>query len=203
MNLDSKTIIQSAELAYNKSLNDPFEPIEESAETYLNDKNYNKENAIDALIKSQSVKIFSASFIANIGGIITRSVSLPSELASLFYPQIKMILTIAYIKGYDIYSNQVKILAIASLTGDNVFDIFNSVGLQIGKKGLVKKISSLPDKTLLAVNEKVSFYLFNKIHKNILINLGKAIPIFSGLVAGICDSVNTLQIGKASKYVFV
>ena len=73
----------------------------ELAESYLS-KNSTIDEAIDSLIRWQNTKAATSGFLTGLGGLITLPVAIPANLASVIYVQIRMIGTIAYMRGYDL-----------------------------------------------------------------------------------------------------
>ena len=202
--IDASSLLSAAEWGYNTAVNGIhlLWTVQKFADDYLRAKNYNKNEAIDSLIRFQVAKTFSSGFISNIGGIATLPVAVPAELTSLFYIQLRMVAAIAYIRGYDIYCDQIKVLAIACLVGDTVINIFKDVGLQIGKDLLLNTVKSIPIKILLEINKRVGMRLLTKFGQTGIVNIGKIIPIVSGVIGGTIDSSSTLSVGKVCKKVF-
>ena len=202
--IDASSLLSAAEWGYNTAVNGIhlLWTVQKFADDYLRTKNYNKNEAIDSLIRFQVAKTFSSGFISNIGGIATLPVAVPAELTSLFYIQLRMVAAIAYIRGYDIYCDQIKVLAIACLVGDTVINIFKDVGLQIGKDLLLNTVKSIPIKILLEINKRVGMRLLTKFGQTGIVNIGKIIPIVSGVIGGTIDSSSTLSVGKVCKKVF-
>lgn len=89
--------------------------IEELAEDYLY-KSSSKKKAIDDLIGYQTLLCGTNGFITGLGGLLVLPVAIPTNILSTIYIQLRMIAAIAYINGYDIYSDQVRTIAYACLT---------------------------------------------------------------------------------------
>ena len=91
------------------------ETAEELAESYLR-KNSPIEKAIDSLIRWQNAKGATSGFLTWLGGLITLPVAIPANIAFVMYVQIRMIATIAHMKGYDLKDDQVKTFVFVCLT---------------------------------------------------------------------------------------
>ena len=175
--------------------------VEELAEDYLM-KNSNKEKAIDDLIAYQTVLCGTNGFVAGLGGLLVLPVAIPANIASVIYVQLRMIAAIAYINGYDIHSDQVRILAYTCLTGSSATNILKNVGIKIGEKAAVNALKKIPGAILVKINQQVGFRLVTKFGQKGLINLGKMIPILGGVIGGGFDTVTTIGIGNITKVVF-
>ncbi|WP_347714585.1 EcsC family protein [uncultured Parvimonas sp.] len=175
--------------------------VEELAEDYLM-KNSDKEKAIDDLIAYQTVLCGTNGFVAGLGGLLVLPVAIPANIASVIYVQLRMIAAIAYINGYDIHSDQVRILAYTCLTGSSATNILKNVGIKIGEKAAVNALKKIPGAILVKINQQVGFRLVTKFGQKGLINLGKMIPILGGVIGGGFDTVTTIGIGNITKVVF-
>ena len=115
-NLTVETINRTLEWGYEKALNGlpGTDNILELAEDYLS-KNSTVDEAIDSLIRWQNTKAATSGFLTGLGGLITLPVAIPANLASVLYVQIRMIGTIAYMRGYDLKMIKLKPLYLHAL----------------------------------------------------------------------------------------
>ena len=107
--------------------------IEELAEDYLY-KSSSKKKAIDDLIGYQTLLCGTNGFITGLGGLLVLPVAIPTNILSTIYIQLRMIAAIAYINGYDIYSDQVRTIAYACLTGSSATKVLKNVGIKVNIK---------------------------------------------------------------------
>ena len=175
--------------------------VEELAEDYLT-KNSDKEKAIDDLIAYQTLLCGTNGFVAGLGGLLVLPVAIPANIASVIYVQLRMIAAIAYVNGYDVHSDQVRVLAYTCLTGSSATNILKNVGIKIGEKAAVNALKKVPGALLVKINQQVGFRLVTKFGQKGLINLGKMIPILGGVIGGGFDTVTTIGIGNITKVVF-
>ena len=171
--------------------------IEELAEDYLY-KSSSKKKAIDDLIGYQTLLCGTNGFITGLGGLLVLPVAIPTNILSTIYIQLRMIAAIAYINGYDIYSDQVRTIAYACLTGSSTTKVLKNVGIKIGEKVVINVIKKIPVEVLVKINQQVGFRLVTKFGQKGLVNFGKMIP----LVGGAFDTGMTLTIGNIAKKVF-
>lgn len=164
--------------------------IEEMANEYLS-KHDSKEKACKEMIKNQIIKCTTSGFISGFGGLITLPVSIPANVGSVLYVQMRMIACTAYFAGYDLNSDQTQTFVYACLAGVAVNELLKQAGIKFGMKvaeGLIKKI---PGKVLTKINQKVGFRFITKFGTKGLVNLGKMIPGIGAVVGGGLDLVET------------
>lgn len=66
--------------------------------------------AIKSMQNKQIAKCTASGFVTGFGGLITLPVTIPANISSVLYVQMRMIACTAYMAGYDIHSDQVKTL---------------------------------------------------------------------------------------------
>ena len=175
--------------------------IEELAEDYLA-KTSSREKAIDKLIGYQTVLCGTNGFITGLGGLLVLPVAIPANVAGVIYVQLRMTAAIAYINGYDIYSDQVRTIAYACLTGSSAANILKNVGIKISEKMAVNALKRVPGAILIKINQQVGFRLVTKFGQKGLVNVIKMMPLVGGVVGGVFDTGMTLTIGNIAKKVF-
>lgn len=197
-------IQQMLDWAYDKALDGipVIDSAYEMAENFLS-KHETADKAIDSLIRWQNTKAATSGFLTGLGGIIVLPVTLPANVASVMYVQVRMIAAIAHIKGYDLKDDQVKTFVFVCLTGKSASDIFKSTGIKVGNAFAKQGVVKIPGKVIVTINQKVGFRLLTKFGEKGAINLGKAIPIAGGVIGGAVDGIGTGIIGKTAKKVFV
>jgi hypothetical protein len=175
--------------------------IEELAEDYLA-KTSSIEKAIDKLIGYQTVLCGTNGFITGLGGLLVLPVTIPTNVAGVIYVQLRMIAAIAHINGYDIYSDQVRTIAYACLTGSSAANILKNMGIKISEKMAVNALKRAPGAILIKINQQVGFRLVTKFGQKGLVNVIKMMPLVGGVVGGVFDTGMTLTIGNIAKKVF-
>ena len=175
--------------------------IEELAEDYLA-KTSSREKAIDKLIGYQIVLCGTNGFITGLGGLLVLPVAIPANVAGVIYVQLRMTAAIAYINGYDIYSDQVRTIAYACLTGSSAANILKNVGIKVSEKMAVNALKRVPGAILIKINQQVGFRLVTKFGQKGLVNVIKMMPLIGGVVGGVFDTGMTLTIGNIAKKVF-
>ena len=123
-------------------------------------------------------------------------VTIPANITSVILVQMRMIATIAYMRGYDLKSDQVQTFVYASLTGTSVADIAKKAGIIIANKMATGVIKKIPGKVLTKINQAVGFRLVTKFGTKGAVNLGKMVPIAGALIGGVVDTASTQIIAK-------
>ena len=176
--------------------------IDRLAGDYLS-KHASKEEAIKDMLKKQVLKCTTSGFITGFGGAITLPVTIPANIGSVLYVQMRMIACTAYMSGYDISSDQVQTLVYACLAGLSVGEIAKQFGIKFGQKVAVGMIEKIPGKVLTKINQKVGFKLLTKFGEKGLINLGKLVPGVGAVINGGVDFAETKAIAKRAYQMFV
>lgn len=177
-------------------------PIEKMADDYLQ-HNATVEDAAKDMIHKQVIKCTTSGFITNLGGVITLPVTIPANVGSVMYVQMRMIACAAYMAGYDVHTDQVQTLVYACLAGVSVMEVVKKAGIKIGQKGLENLIDKIPGKVLIAINQKVGFRMLTKFGETGAINIGKVIPVVGGVIGGGFDFIDTKFIGNRAYNQFI
>lgn len=203
-NLTEIKIMQVLDWAYDKAVNGTpgLDSAFELAEDYMKG-NGSRVDQVNSLIRWQNTKAGTSGFLTGLGGIITLPVTVPANIASVMYVQIRMIAAIAHMGGHNLKDDKVKTLIYACLTGNAAKDILKDVGIVFGRKLTESAIKNISGKTITAINQKVGFRLLTKFGEKGLVNLGKAIPLVGGLVGATFDSVATNTIGNIARSAFI
>lgn len=189
----TKTLIaQTLDWAYLKALNG-FAGTDSAialGENYLKGKG-KLSDQVDSLIRWQTAKAATSGFVTGTGGIVTMPLTVPANIASVLYLQIRMITAIAYMGGHDVTDDKVRSLVYISLVGNGAKELMKEVGVRATEKLLTKTL------------ESVSVKLATKIGEKGVASLGKAVPFVGGIVGGSFDWASTRVVGKVAKHIFI
>jgi hypothetical protein len=201
--LTESKMTQVLDWAYEKAVNGlpGTDTAAKLAENYLS-KHSSVEEAIDSLIRWQNAKGITSGFLTGLGGLITLPVAIPANVASVMYVQIRMIATIANMRGYDLKDDQVKTFVFVCLTGQAASDILKQAGIKLGTSLATQVIKKIPGEVIKAINKAVGVKLVTKFGQKGIVNLGKAVPLIGGVIGGAVDGIGTNTIGKTAKKVF-
>ena len=203
--LSQEDIMKLLDSLYEKSLNGVpkvSKPISVFADDYLQ-KYPDKSIAARKMLDNQVIKCTTSGFITGFGGVITLPVTIPANVGSVLYVQMRMIACTAYMGGYDVNSDQVQTLVYACLAGVAVADIIKQAGIKTGTKMLTAAIKKIPGKTFTAINQKVGFRFITKFGSKGILNLGKMVPVVGAVVGGGIDMLDTKIIAKRAYKWFI
>lgn len=214
----SGTVVMSAEEAessrkglrtldklYNMAINGlpTSKPADKLGMEYLQKYNGDQKKAADVLIRNQVTKCTTTGFLTGLGGFITLPITIPADLASSMYIQVRMIAAIAYIGGYSLHDDAVKTMIYATLLRIDLGNVLKQVGVKAANKAALAGLKKLPGKVLVAVNQKLGFRFITKFGQKGIINLGKGIPCVGGILNGGINLAETKIIAKDAVKAFL
>lgn len=181
---------------------------EELANEYLSkqhskDQMTNRRKAASQFTGWQIAKCTTTGFLLGIPGGPALVATIPADLASAIYVQLRMIATIAVIGGYDVNENVVKSMVYCCMGGLSANQALKEVGIAIGGKVALAGIKKIPGKALIAVNKKVGFRLLTKFGQKGIINLGKLVPVVGGVLGGGFNFAETAALAKIARRQFI
>lgn len=197
-------IMELLDACYQKSINGISKispPIDQFADDYLK-KNPDPAKAAKSMIQHQIAKCTTSGVLTGFGGLVTLPVSIPANMSSVLYVQMRMIACTAYMAGLDVYSDQVQTLIYACLAGVSVNGVFKKFGIKLGEKVANDLIKKIPGQALVKINQKVGFRLVTKFGQKGLLNLGKMIPGIGAVINGSFDFAETKIIGNRAYNLF-
>lgn len=202
--ISQEDIFKMLNVCYEKSLNG-INKVSPSIEDFANDylkKEKDKEKAVKAMLKNQILKCTTSGFITGFGGFITMPVTIPANVGSVLYVQMRMIACTAYLAGYDLKSDQVQTFVYACLAGVSVNEVLKQAGVKLGVKLATKTIEKIPGKVLTKINQKIGFRFITKFGEKGIVNLGKAVPGVGAVVSGGLDYAETKLIANRAYKMF-
>lgn len=204
INIDESTMSKALDFAYTKAVHGVkgLDTAEDLAKDYMK-TDESLEIQVNNLIKWQNAKAGTSGFVTGLGGIITMPVTLPANITSVLFVQIRMISAIAHMGGYDLKDDKVKTFVYACLVGSSAKEIIKKAGIEIGKKIATNAIKNISGKVIVQINQKVGFRLVTKFGEKGIVNLGKAVPLLGGIIGGAVDTVSTNTIGNTARDIFI
>ena len=191
--ISQQDILDFLNVCYQKMLNgipNVSPPVEEMAEDYLS-KYETADEAIKAMIKNQIIKCTTSGIITGFGGIVTLPITIPANISSVLYVQMRMIACCAYMAGYDLRSDQTQSFVYACLAGVSINQFIKRAGIEFGIKFTNKLVEKIPGKALTAINQKVGFRFITKFGSKGIVNIGKLVPGVGAVVGGGLDFAET------------
>ena len=202
--LSENMIMQVLDWGYDKAVGGflGLDSARDLAADYMKIKGSRRDQA-NSLIRWQNTKAGTSGFLTGLGGLITMPVTVPANISSVMYVQIRMIAAIAHMGGHNLDDDRVKSLVYACLTGNAAKDILKDIGIVVGRKITENAIKNISGKTISAINQKVGFRLLTKFAETGVVNAGKAVPLIGGFVGATFDSVATNTIGNIARDTFI
>ncbi len=201
--LNKHNIIKALDTVYDNALEGLMASasVEELKEDYLS-KSKNKEEAVDSLIRWSTAKSSISGFVSSVGGAITLPVAIPLDMTACLYIQLRMIAGIAAISGLEPRSDKIKTAVYACLLGASAREALAQAGIKMSQKLTQKAISSVSREVLTQINKTIGFRLVTKFGSKGVLNLGRLIPVVSGVVGGSINGFWCRSSGKAAKKLF-
>lgn len=178
------------------------QPVDKMAEEYIT-RAPNKEKAAQNMLNMQIAKCTTSGFVTGFGGAITLPITIPANIGSVLYVQMRMIACAAYIGGLDLNSDQTQTFVFVCLAGVSVNEVVKKFGIKFGEKLAEQGIRRIPGKVLTKINQRVGFRLVTKFGEKGLINLGKMIPVVGAVINGGFDLVETKVIADRAYKMFI
>lgn len=202
--LTQNKVMKAMDWAYDKAVNgvQGLDSAEELAEDYLKGEGTLRDKA-NRLIRWQNTKAGSSGFITGLGGLLTLPVTLPANITSVLYVQLRMIAAIAKMGGYDLKDDRVKSLVYSCLVASSAADVVKHTGIAVGQKLAVSALKNMSADVLIQINKKVGFRLLTKFGSKGTINLGKSIPVVGGIIGCLFDAISTNTIGNVARDTFI
>ncbi|MBD8636607.1 EcsC family protein [Stenotrophomonas sp. CFBP 13718] len=196
--------MQALDYAYDKAMNGlpGVDNAIEMAESYKKESGTLLEQA-NSLVRWQNTKAATSGFVTGLGGLLVMPVTIPANLASVYFIQIRMIAAIAHMGGYNVRDDKVKTMVYACLTGNAAKEVLKDVGIQVGKKMAQASINRITGATLTKINQAVGFRLLTKAGTTGVVNLSKMVPVLGGVIGGAVDLAATNIVGNTAVNLFI
>ncbi len=202
--ISQEDIMKVLDTCYNKCLEGKgniVPSVDKMADDYLS-KEPDVEKAVKTMQKYQIAKCTTSGFINGFGGLIAMPVTVPANIGSVLYVQMRMIACTAKMAGYELGNDQVQTLVYSCLAGISVNEIFKGVGIKFGEKLALSAIKKIPGEVCFKINQKVGFRLLTKFGEKGLINLGKMVPGVGAIINGGLDLAETKIIADRAYKLF-
>ncbi len=201
----NKSMLTSAlNFTYDKAVNGlpGCDTAEQMASNYMRPDLSVRQEA-NRLIRWQNTKAGTSGFVNGLGGIILMPATIPANITSVMYVQVRMIAAIAIMGGYNIHDDRVKTLVYACLCGNAAKDILKDASIKFGTKLTQQAIRNISTQALANINKAIGFRLLTKFGEKGVINLGKAVPLVGGLVGASFDLATTNKVGNIARDTFL
>ena len=201
---ESKIMQQALDFAYEKAVNGVagLDSAKELSENFRHSGVTTHEQC-NSLIRWQNTKAGLSGFATGVGGLLLMPVTLPANITTVLYIQIRMIAAIAHLSGHDLEDDRVKTMIYVCLIGNGASEIIKNAGIEIDKNFATNAVKNMSGKVIIQINQKVGFRLITKFGEKGVVNMGKAIPLAGGVIGGIFDLLSTDMVGNTARDLFV
>lgn len=155
------------------------------------------EHAIQRLVATHRRLVGLTGFASGFGGIVSMAATVPADVVSFYAVSARMTAAIAYLRGYDLDSDDVRSMILLNLLGAHGATVLGEVGVQAGTRAATAALHRLPASVLVRINRRVGFRLVTKFGEKGVINLAKVIPVLGG---GIGAGINVAGINVLAGY---
>lgn len=202
--LSQEVILNALDWAYDKAVNGVrgLDSAQDMADDYLKGEGALIDK-VNSLIRWQNTKAGTSGFITGLGGLLTLPLTLPANITSVLYVQIRMVAAIAIMGGYDVKDDRVRSIVYSCIAASSAAEVAKNFGIKLGNKLAMQGIKKISGETLKKINQAVGFRLLTKFGQKGFVNLGKTIPFVGGIVGATFDVVATNTIGNIARNTFI
>lgn len=169
----------------------------DAANKQLQEHHGDVDAAITAIIETHVRMAGAQGFLTNLGGLVTMTVTVPTNIVGLALIQCRMVAAIVHLRGYDLADQRVRNAILASLLGEE-----RALRLIKQKKlaGTPMALATAPvhdphlDKLMSA--EVASELIAKVAGKKLATTVGRRVPIVGGVVGAGTDGFSTWKIGR-------
>ena len=162
------------------------------------------ETAVDRLIRQHVALASAQGFLTNLGGLLTLPVALPANLAGLAVVQMRMIASVAHLRGYDVNDRRVRVALTLAMLGEDEVRKQVASG-KLPATPMVIATAPMFDPALdRTISERVFGDLGTKMAgKHAVVQVAKRIPLVGGGVGAAADGYFTFALGQYARREFV
>ena len=202
--LSQEVILNALDWAYDKAVNGVrgLDSAQDMADDYLKGEGALIDK-VNSLIRWQNTKAGTSGFITGLGGLLTLPLTLPANITSVLYVQIRMVAAIAIMGGYDVKDDRVQSIVYSCIAASSAAEVAKNFGIKLGNKLAMQGIKKISGETLKKINQAVGFRVLTKFGQKGFVNLGKTIPFVGGIVGATFDVVATNTVGNVARNTFI
>jgi uncharacterized protein (DUF697 family) len=155
------------------------------------------EAAIKDVIENHVRMAGAQGFLTNIGGLVTMTVTVPTNIAGLALIQCRMVAAIASLRGYDLDDPRTRNAIMAALLGEErMLSLIRRKKIPGTPMALATAPVNDPDLGRVMANEVASEIITKVAGKRIATTVGRRVPVVGGVVGASTDAYATWQIGR-------
>lgn len=182
----------------------PLSSASDLADRYRLDLGYaSDDRRVDALIRWETTKNFTAGFVTGLGGALTLPIAVPGSIAASWLIQARMAGAIACLYGHDPRSDKVRTMVLLALVGDaTASKLLKGAGIGIGRHLAMRALEGVSRKGVSELQKEVGTKLLVKGATQGTTRVSRLVPIAGGIVSGAFDAASCQVVGRTAKRVF-
>ena len=175
----------------------PLPPAAAAADKQLAEQRGNTERAVHEVIENHVRYAGAQGFLTNLGGLVTATVTIPTNITGLALVECRMIAGIAHLRGYDLADPRVRNAILTCLLGeDTVADLVKRKKLPAPPMALATAPAHDPTLDRLISAEVASDLITKVAGKRLAVTVGRRVPVVGGVVGAGADGYATWKIGR-------
>lgn len=168
------------------------------------EKKGDREAAIDSLIAQHVSMAGAQGLVTNLGGLLTLPVAVPANIAAAAVVQVRLVASIAHLRGYDIEDARVRSALTMCLLGAEEVEKRVRANVLPGRPFVVATAPVFDSGLDRVISEHVFGDLAAKVgSKHLTVLVAKRVPLVGGPVGAAVDGWNTWVIGNYAKDEFL
>ncbi len=175
----------------------PLPSAASAADAQLREQHGNVDRAVHEVIENHVRYAGAQGFVTNLGGLVTMTVTVPTNITGLALIECRMVAGIAHLRGYDLDDPRVRNAILACLLGEaSVNDLVKGGFLTAPPMAL----ATAPEHSA-QVDQQVTTFVARDLvariaGKRLATTVGRRVPVIGGLVGAGADGYATWKIGR-------
>ena len=175
----------------------PLPPAAKAADAQLREQHGNVERGIHEVIENHVRYAGAQGFLTNLGGLVTASVLVPTNIAGLTLVKARMVAGIAHLRGYDLDDPRVRNAILTCMLGeDTVNRLVKRKKLPAPPMALATAPAHDPELDRIISGEVAADMIARVAGKRLAVTVGRRIPIVGGVIGMGADGFGTWQVGR-------
>ena len=175
----------------------PLPPAARAADAQLREQHGNVERGIHEVIENHVRYAGAQGFLTNLGGLVTASILIPTNIAGLTLVKARMVAGIAHLRGYDLDDPRVRNAILVCMLGeDTVNQMVKRKKLPAPPMALATAPAHDPDLDRVISAEVAADMIAKVAGKRLAVTVGRRIPVIGGVIGMGADGFGTWQVGR-------
>lgn len=151
------------------------------------------------IISRRALKAGGVGAVTNLGGLVTMPVTMPADLYITFRVQVRMVLAIAHIFGWDINDREITTDVLLVMGGSGSLEALSGAGIKVGQEFAKKAVDKYINREVMKkVNKVISRKIITKAGEKSFTSFTKLVPLVGAPIGGGINLIGTHAVGKAA-----